>query len=256
MRNRILTVLLLALVFLTVQSNTADARKKPLIGITCGGSIEVSGIENSYAEAILKAGGIPMLIPCIGTHIPVEELLKKLDGIIFTGGEDCNPAMYGEEAIPQLGTVNDHRDSSDLALAKVILGSKIPVMAICRGSQFINVACGGTLYQDLPTQKGVEHAQAVPVNMPSHGITIADGSILGKVMKVSKADVNSTHHQAVKEIGKGLEVIAVSTDGVVEAYQNEGKGQTILGMQFHPEWLLEKNIEWLAIFKWFVQEAR
>jgi len=246
----------LAILLILFSCMSMEARKRPVIGITCGGNSDVSAIENSYVEAVARAGGIPVLIPCIDRNPVLEELVKELDGIIFTGGEDCNPALYGEAPIPELGAVNNFRDTSDLRIARLVIGTKKPIMAICRGSQFLNVAFGGTLYQDLPSQKGVRHGQSPPVSKPFHGLKIEKDSYLYEILGLESTDVNSTHHQAVKQIGNGLRVIAMSTDGVVEAYQNVGKGQVVLGMQFHPEWLLPADEKWLPIFEWFVEQAR
>lgn len=245
-----------AIIIMILTCVTMQARKKPIVGITCGGNEAVSTMENSYVRAVLAAGGIPVLLPCTSDPSAVREIVKSLDAIIFTGGEDVNPARYGEAPLPQLGTVNDLRDASDFEYASAVLGTRIPVMAICRGSQLINVACGGTLYQDLPSQKGVVHTQAPPVSEPMHEATLETDSVLYGLMKATTVEVNSTHHQAVKKIGNGLRVTAMSKDGIVESYQNTGKGQIIIGIQFHPEEMIKSHEEWNEVFRWFIAKAR
>lgn len=245
-----------AIIVMILACMTMQARKKPLVGITCGGNKAVSTMENSYVRAVLAAGGIPVLLPCTTDPAAVREIAARLDAIIFTGGEDVNPARYGEAPLPQLGTVNNLRDTSDFEYASAVLGTRIPVMAICRGSQLINVACGGSLYQDLPSQKGVVHTQAPPVSEPMHEVVLETDSILYGLMKCQTLRVNSTHHQAVKRIGNGLRITAMSKDGIIESYQNTGKRQIIIGIQFHPEEMTESHEEWNEVFRWFIAKAR
>jgi len=233
----------------------ADA-KKPLIGISCGGNVAKSNVNASYYNAVIKAGGIPVLLPLTKDEAAIERIVKKIDGIVFTGGEDYDPAIYGEERIPELGTVNGFRDTSDIAFARTAIKMKKPILAICRGEQLINIVCGGTLYQDLPSQKNVIHRQTEPSSIPTHGIKVEKNSLLHDIMGSERLEVNTFHHQAVKDLGDGLRITAMSDDGVVEAYQSTGRRPRILALQFHPERLREGNEAWTAIFEWLVKSAR
>ena len=248
--KRTLTIILCALV--TCAACIAGNRK-PVIGITCGGSYDISSTSNDYIHCIEKAGGVAVILPCSNNEDALREIVKKLDGVLFTGGEDVNPAIYGEENHPRLGAVNKFRDTSDIAIAKAAFEFHKPVMGICRGSQFVNVFCGGTLYQDLPSQKGVVHTHGAA---PSHKAVVDRNSILYETMKSDTLFVNSTHHQAVKQIGKGLRVTAMSTDGIVEAYQSTDKKQVVVGIQFHPEAMAPSDDTWYEVFKWFVKQAK
>ena len=155
---------------------------------------------------------------------------------MFTGGEDYDPALFGEERIPELGTVNGFRDTSDFAYARMALKQRKPILGICRGEQLLNIVLGGTLYQDLPSQTGkTSHSQNGSGNKPCHGMTIDRNSILHKIIGRDSVIVNTSHHQAVKQLGEGLRVTAVSDDGVVEAFESTDRKMKVLAVQFHPE---------------------
>ena len=247
-----MTAVTAALLFLCIGMDA----KKPLIGISCGGGQGKSTANNSYVHAVTQAGGIPVLLPCTEDMRVIEGTVSRLDGIVFTGGEDYDPAIYGEERIPELGEVNGFRDTSDIAYAREAIRQKKPILGICRGEQLLNIVAGGTLYQDLPSQKGVYHRQKTSSINPTHDIVVEKNSILYEIMGSDTLSVNSFHHQAVKELGNGLELAAVATDGVVEAFQSEGRNPKILAVQFHPEGLLCGDEAWTAIFEWLVRKAR
>lgn len=225
--------------------------KAPLVGITCSRSSSGSTLLGSaYTEAIGKAGGVPFVIPTVSTREEADAILDRLDGIVFSGGEDVNPAWYGEEILNETVYRDSVRDRSDSLLARAALASGKPILGICRGEQLMNVMLGGSLYQDIPTQ--------VPGHVAHGGgamnkIGVEEGSILWQLYGCDSLEVNSFHHQAVKDPAPGIRITARADDGIVEAYEAD----RILAVQFHPEKLLQGGEEsWLEFFRHFVQRCR
>ena len=203
-------------------------------------------VNADYACAVSKAGHIPVVIPRYGSDAKFDELVAKLDVLVMTGGEDFDPALYGEKRSPELGTVNAPRDDFDIRLLNAARRRRLPVVGICRGCQLINIAFGGSLWQDLPSEypaEGVQHRNVY------HRIAVEPDSRLAGVLGTTNIVVNSMHHQAVKRLAKGFKVVARSPEGVVEAI--EGTDYPAIGFQFHPEKLLCKDREeaFLKIFK-------
>ena len=237
----------------------AQARKKPLIGVASGySSAMTSTLSRSYTDAIYRAGGIPVILPQVNNAAAASEILSHLDGLLLSGGEDMAPAYYGESILNESVQVNAHRDTIDVLYAEAALLAKKPILAICRGEQLLNVVLGGSLYQDLPTQKPSEiaHRQGSDLRFPSHTISVSEGSRLHRIMGVKTLNVNTSHHQAVKVPSDKVAVTAVAPDGVIEAYEGIEKGQWILGVQFHPEMLVRAQSGWLAIFIDFVKACK
>ena len=221
----------------------------PLIGISCGRtSTGAATLATNYTDAIAKAGGIPVVLPIIDDPALAETLLAKVDGIVFSGGPDLDPAEYGEEVLNETVSIDAVRDRSDLLLARAALASGKPVLAICRGEQLMNVVLGGSLYQDLPAQvEGV-----LPHSDTTHMIGVEKGSVLFDLFGLDSLMVNTFHHQAVKDVAPGSRVTARSSDGVVEAYENAN----VLAVQFHPERMFQADPSWLALFRYLVDKAR
>lgn len=221
----------------------------PLVGISCsrssGGTDQLSP---NYSQAVLKAGGIPVILPTISTPEQAKELLSRVDGIIFSGGVDINPAWYGEEVWNETVVVDPVRDRSDSLLARGALELGKPVLAICRGEQLMNVMLGGSLYQDIPTQIEDAHIH----RNTRHKMGIVEGSFLSNLFGTDSLEVNSFHHQAVKDLAPGLILSACSDDGIVEAYENE----QIWAVQFHPEGMLREDDTWLPLFVAFLDRIR
>ena len=234
-----------ALGFLMILSSCSS--RKPLIGVSCGFSQSTSGditsgyvyngtarLLGTYIEAVIRAGGTPVILPAVRDSLTCAEILSKLDGVVFSGGEDFDPAYYGETVMEDAHvSINACRDTVDMIYAKTAVKMKMPILGICRGSQLLNVAMGGSLYQDIPTQvpDNVGHSQREPGNVGTHKITIKKGSTLRKVMKTDTLWVNSYHHQGVKDLAKGVKVTATTDDGLVEGFE----GKKIYAVQFHPE---------------------
>lgn len=231
----------------------------PVIAISTNDVSGKTQVNTVYVNAVLKAGGIPLLLPCSRQPETLAALLQQVDGIILTGGEDFHPLLYGEEPIRQLGGVNTSRDVYDLMVLHIALQQNLPILGICRGEQLCNIGLGGTLYQDLPAQKaGVGmHQQSIPAAVGAHTITIEPGSYLHRVLGLSQTVVNSFHHQAVKEVAPGLKVSARSADGVVEAIEGFPT-YNLLAVQFHPEHLVagEAPATFLPLFQDLIERAK
>ena len=221
----------------------------PLIGISCSQpGTRTDGLSRNYSEAILRAGGTPVIIPTLTSDQQAEQVLARLDGIVFSGGEDVNPAWYGEEILNETVGVNTSRDRSDSLLARAALRSGKPILAICRGEQLMNVILGGSLYQDIPAQLPNAHAhQGV-----SHKIGLTEGGFLARLYGPDSLLVNSRHHQAAKDPAPGIRIAAWSDDGILEAWEND----QVWAVQFHPEALLVEDARWLSLFSAYLDRIR
>ncbi len=177
-----------------------------------------------YMDGIKAAGGIPIILPLDSGEDDILEIFEKCDGLLMTGGHDVSPSLYREQAKEACGISCAQRDFMEGVLYKKALECGKPVLGICRGIQLINVLQGGTLYQDLPTEftSSVEHHMQPPYTDTAHYVSINKQSELFDLLRVERLGVNSYHHQAIKELGKGLEVMATSEDGLVEAVRYTG----------------------------------
>ncbi len=234
--------------------------KRPLIGITERLNAEDSFyLRRYYAEAVEAAGAVPVHIPLIPNREYLAELCEHLDGLLLSGSNsDLDPVFYGEEPHPKLGDVIPERDETDLMLLEIAERRAMPVLAICFGMQSLNVARGGSLIQDIETQvvNPIKHEQGKVFNRPSHQIEIESHSLLAELAGQRTIRVNSSHHQAVKNPGRNLHVIARAADGVVEAVVDSRSDRFVLGVQWHPEigWRDDRFSQ--AIFKRFVEASR
>ncbi|WP_025785940.1 gamma-glutamyl-gamma-aminobutyrate hydrolase family protein [Sporosarcina sp. D27] len=209
----------------------------PLIGITCHHDLEYQYMLNhSYVQSITEAGGIPLLL-ATGMKNNVGKLVERLDGLLLSGGFDINPLFYGEEPIKDLGEISPGRDDNEMELVRAFLQADKPVLGICRGHQVLNVAQGGTLYQDIHAQiEGdvLQHVQKARREHLSHRVKLVDDTKLSNIFETSSILVNSFHHQAVKEVGDSFIVCGTSSDGVIEAIMSE-RHKFVIGVQWHPE---------------------
>ena len=249
----------------------AGSTASPLIGLT---TAEVRAPERSdpaqhsdpmraemtlgmkYARAIEAAGGAPVVIPPVG-RAAAEALIDGLDAICLSGGPDIDPSEYGEPPAAELGPTEVELDRFELSLARAADDRGMPLLGICRGAQALNVARGGTLHQHLPNVPGValQHRQGAPLDQATHHVDIAADSRVAALLGLTRADVNSFHHQAVDGVGKGLRVVAWATDGVVEAIEAPDDGDFVVGVQWHAEGLLERP-EQLSLLTAFVEAGR
>jgi putative glutamine amidotransferase len=236
---------------------------KPLIGISCGTFHDRAwcppsfGHRQTYVDAILRAGGAPMLIPPVQDELTLRALYMRLDGVLFAGGGDIEPAHYGAEPHAHLGTLDPLRDSAELPMARWALADGKPILGICRGIQVLNVALGGTLYQDLPSeieselQHNLSYEREDWTHM-AHELRVAPGSRLARLLGAERLPINSLHHQAVRDLAPGLHAVAWAPDGVIEAVEGTDKS-FVLGVQCHPE-ALQAHVDprWRAVFGAFV----
>lgn len=232
--------------------------ERPLIAVTAaiellpsafGVELDCTKLGSAYTDAIYAAGGQPVVLPV--TPDPPNQLLNRMDGLLITGGGDIDPALYGEEPAPGVYGIREERDSFETQLYQEAVALGLPVLALCRGMQLINVLRGGSLHQNL--ESDLDHWQQYLPDYPAHKIDVIPGTTLahsfGDEVTVS---VNSYHHQGVKDLGSGLQVTAVCGD-VIEAV--EAVDADILAVQWHPEHLIATDPQQKALFEAFVQRA-
>ena len=228
---------------------------KPIIGITPDVDFDDKHfLRNTYVQAIIRAGGLPFIIP-VGIEEDVKQVVGMLDGLLLSGGNDINPMLFNEEPHTHLGEVSPSRDSCELELAREMLAADKPILGICRGLQILNVAVGGTVYQDLHQQNEgplLQHAQKAPNTHASHFVQLTKGSMLEEIAGSERIQVNSYHHQSLKDVPPVFNVSGVASDGIVEAIERVDK-QFVLGVQWHPELLATKgDAVSLGIFERFI----
>ena len=214
-------------------------------------------IKRAYLDAVLAAGGLPVLLP--HAEAVAAAYLALLDGLVVTGGDfDVPPELYGEARRTECGTCKPERTRFEKELLEAALASGLPVLGICGGMQLLNVVRGGTLYQDLPSEAGVEgHEQPPPKDAPTHPVKVAAGTLLWRHLGpgVPEHRVNSTHHQAVREPGTGVLVAATAPDGTIEAIELPDL-PFAMGVQWHPEAVLKHDARHAGLFAGLVEAAR
>ena len=209
----------------------------------------------TYTQAVQEAGGVAVVLPAHGFADDTAALVDRLDGLIFSGGPDIDPAVYGALPHPQLGPDVDRvSDEYELALLTAAAERGLPVLGICRGMQALNVSRGGTLHQHLPDRSTLEHNQGYASFEPAHHAMVAIGSLLHRLAGKAELEVNSFHHQAVDRLGQGLEVCAVAPDATVEAVWDPS-ARFCLGVQWHPE-VLTHRAEHAPVVRALVDAAR
>ncbi|MBR5917043.1 MAG: gamma-glutamyl-gamma-aminobutyrate hydrolase family protein [Lachnospiraceae bacterium] len=232
---------------------------KPIIGIIPLVDEEKDSLWMlpGYMNGISEVGGIPIMLPLTSDADDIKELLSKVQGILFTGGHDVNPAIYNEAPINQTVSFCKERDAMESEVLKQVLEIDMPLLGICRGIQFINAYLGGTLYQDIPTQftSKLNHHQSPPYDKPVHKVIIKENSRLFSLLKKKSLEVNSYHHQAVKDLAPGLSVMALAEDGLIEAIEIKDK-KFAWAFQWHPEFSYVTDEDSLKIFKEFVSHCK
>ncbi len=237
------------------------ANKKPLIGVLpLYDSIKKSiWMYPGYPEGVAAAGGIPVVLSLMTKDEDIEAIVEQLDGFVFSGGQDVDPLQYGEPLLKYSGEIYPPRDELELRLLKAIMKRNKPILGVCRGLQLINVALGGTLYQDINKQmkrdSQIQHFQQNNYDYPVHAVKIENNSILYEIMEADKIRVNSMHHQGIARLSHQLTATALSEDGLVEAV--EIKTMTFgLAVQWHPEFLWKNDEKTLKMFQAFVEAAK
>ncbi|MEO5802030.1 MAG: gamma-glutamyl-gamma-aminobutyrate hydrolase family protein [Verrucomicrobiota bacterium] len=217
-------------------------------------------LSNRYTEAIIEAGGVPVIIPCTASKDLVAEYIRRSDGVMLTGGEDVQPNIYSpilsEKLAKMIGPVEPERDVLELQMVDEVFRQHKPLLAICRGHQILNIALGGTMIVDIPTEisGAMNHRRTDRKNEKVHEVALTPDSLLAKITGARTLGVNSTHHQAVGRAAKPLRITAKSSDGIVEAMELKTPGLLpyLLAVQFHPERLVDRYKEFLQIFRSFV----
>ena len=233
-------------------------KTKPLIGITTSfdSKANTMNIRTTYTEAVMHGGGIPVLLPVTMDPERIRELFESVDGVLLCGGPDIHPNLYGEQIKYYCGHVNHERDVFELELARLCIEEDKPLMGICRGSQVLNVACGGTLYQDINLQGATDfkHADNSESHSPvAHPVNLLTGKFFEQVLGISELEITSWHHQAVRAPGEGIEIAALCPDGIIEGVYMPAK-KCIFGVEWHPEMLPDN--QGYKLFDYFVDQCR
>lgn len=233
----------------------------PVIGITAdlsgfpsdrkhSQSEPVFFLPQRYVSAVRQAGAIALILPANDSSGALRRYMNLLDGLVISGGNfDIHPRYYGERPINELGIIKPQRTEFELELATLALKRDLPVLGICGGAQAINVALGGSLYQDIATQlpDAGEHQQSARRTIPGHRVQVQKRTRLHKIIGRQSLEVNTTHHQAIKKLGRGLVINAVAGDGVIEGIEST-RHQFVLGLQWHPEVLAPRQMLQQRIF--------
>ncbi len=240
--------------------------RAPVVGVTCGQIRQEQqerppaiGQNQTYLRAVSRAGAVPLLIPFVSDSTRLRTLYGALDGLLLTGGEDLDPARYGETVHEKCGRITPERDETELALARWAIDEGLPLLAICRGIQVLNVALGGTLYQDIQSQIPAagrhDWYPGISRQHRPHTVAIAPEGRLAEIVGVSTMPVNSLHHQALKDVAAGLVVTARAPDGIIEAVEMPGHPFAV-AVQWHPEELAADDPQAQRIFDAFVHAVQ
>ena len=223
-----------------------DNAGRPLIGVTghgaeTGTEVKTANVacKESYLHAVRLVGGIPVVLPPTDDPAAIAEVLERLDGILLTGGRDVDPCHYGETPVNETVHVEPYRDAFELPLVRQAVERDLPTLAICRGAQVLNVALGGSLWQDLPAQQPdtLVHQQSAPRDALTHDVRVGRDSLLGDLLREWSQEplpTNTFHHQAAKDVPGVLQAVAHAADGTVEAIEAPHL-RFVLGIQWHPE---------------------
>jgi putative glutamine amidotransferase len=244
-------------------------RRRPVIGIATQTLPAVPGerqacwvMGRSYVEELRKVGAVPWVIPLV-PHDPetLQEIFNRLDGVFITGGVDVDPSRYGEAKSPLCGTTDPDRDAVEIALLHYALDRGLPIFAVCRGIQILNVACGGTLYQDVRAQvpAALKHDYFPTPEQPSrrflaHDVTVKPGSHLSRILGEAVVPVNSMHHQAIKDLAPNLTPTAYAPDGIIEGVEGTDS-RYLIAVQWHPEELTDTQPGMARLFRTFAEAA-
>ena len=239
---------------------------EPVIGLTTGRRSRAAqghedhsadlGCDMTYPTAVLRAGGAPVLLPRSDDEAVMRAVMERVDGLLLTGGGDVAPGAYGEGPHPKSAGHDPVRDAAEFAAVRFALERGIPILGICRGNQALNVALGGTLVQDVPSQVpgACRHWGSDGGNVFAHSVQVEPDTLLARVLGVTQLEVNSWHHQAVKDVAPGLRVNCRAPDGVIEGVES-ADGRPILAVQCHPEDLAAEFPVFRRLFEWLVAEA-
>lgn len=232
--------------------------KKPLIALTPYFNTERNEpyMRPTFLKAVQAAGGIPVILPLDLTEEDLSQLADTFDGLLLTGGPDVHPFFFGEETQPNCGNVCLRRDQLELSLIKQMMDAQKPILGVCRGVQVLNIALGGDIYQDIPSQISsdfpISHAQPFYYDIPSHTVKILQGTRLAQLAQCDTLKVNSVHHQAVRRLAPGLTASGYAPDGLIECIEKPDYPY-LIGVQWHPEYLWENDAAAFQLFSSFVE---
>lgn len=245
------------------RSLVSSARKPvPACTVAVTASIRPDGdtsrvrLTAAYVTALQNAGLIPLIVPPLSSDRAAAAVLDSVSGLVLTGGEDVDPARYGEKRHEKVRSVNAARDATEAALVEEAKARGMPVLAICRGIQILNVALGGTLVQDISSQcnTDISHDEEGPRDSRSHEITVEPESLIAKAIGTERCTVNSFHHQSVKRVADGMRVTARSPDGIIEGLESTNKDWWVMAVQWHPEEMTDSAEPWdRGLFKAFAR---
>lgn len=236
--------------------------KKPLIAVTPYHNTEKDEpyMRPAYLKAIRAAGGIPVILPLEAGREELAQLVDTFDGFLFSGGPDVHPFYFGEQTHSRCGNVSMKRDRLELTLLELVMEAEKPILGICRGTQLLNIGLGGDIYQDLesqfPQEFPIAHTQPFYYDIPSHTVDVVPGTLLAELAQQGTIQVNSMHHQAVRNTAPCLLASGYAPENLVEAIENPDYPTFFLGVQWHPEYLWEQNETAARIFSEFVKAAR
>jgi len=231
--------------------------KSPIIGVTPLWDAERKSVWMlpDYLDGIKATGGVPVVLPIEMSDEDANRIVETCDGFLFTGGQDVAPELYGTKDATGTVVPSPERDKLETLLLTKALQADKPILSICRGLQFINAFLGGTLWQDLPSQhpSGIVHRQGKPYGVPTHKVLLSGDlqTLLGK----DTLEVNTLHHQAIKDLGKDLIPMAESPDGLIEAVKMVGR-RFVCAVQWHPEYMFKTDGDSLRVFSWFVGQCK
>ena len=232
--------------------------KKPIIGVIPLWDNEKNSIWMlpNYLDELRQAGAIPVIFSLDMEESDMQQLYDLCDGLLFTGGQDADPALYGQEAKPTCGSPCRRRDALEAGLFRLGFAGGKPMLGICRGSQLFNILLGGTLYQDLPTEhpSEVPHRMTAPYDRAVHTVTVTEGGMLQRITGCTEIGVNSFHHQGIRELAPALQAEAFAPDGIVEALSCPDH-PFLLAVQWHPEYL-KSHPSSAALFRAFADSCK
>lgn len=226
----------------------------PVIGLTADTESKKLLVKEDYVTSVLNAGGIPVIFPYTTDLTTIQALIEQVDGLLLTGGADVDPALYGEEPLLGLGQIKPDRDQFERLLVNEALQKDVPIFAICRGNQMLNIAAGGSSFQDINSQipNIIQHKQFAPRDHLSHSVQIEKNTLLHNILGTDTIKVNSFHHQAVKTFAPGFQISALASDGVIEAIESQNH-KFVLGVQWHPGSLTQKDPHAQRLFLSFIK---
>lgn len=234
----------------------------PLIGVTTSITVgkvpERAYVNSTYLHAVQQAGGVPVVLPPQLSAASLARLVRGLEGLLLTGGGDIDPVVFGEAPHPTVCEVAPARDTLESSAVRIALERRLPILAICRGIQLLNVALGGTLFQDVGSDPGTQlrHSQPEARDQPTHKVQVKVGSRLAETLGTDELEVNSMHHQAVKALGAGLAAVAWAPDQIIEGIELTDSSRFVLGVQWHPEELCGHSEPARRLFAALVRSAR